>query len=104
MKGKKATKPTLQAPIKIAMVEHKGYPFMTITHNLHEGTVTTSFGPNITDDQMEKIGYIIRVALFNFADILNMKHSEGHEKEMMEQMVSDSVPPTSQEGVGNAYR
>ncbi len=70
----------------------KGYPFLTITHDLAEGTVTTSISPDITDEQLRKVGYLLRVALFNFADVLRMKDTEDEIEAMEEEDIPDEPP------------
>ncbi len=71
----------------------KGYPWITITHDLAEGTVTTSIRPGISDKDLQKVGFIIRVALFNFADVLRMKDAEEEMGEMDEEISDEPKPP-----------
>lgn len=75
----------------------KGYPWITVTHDLAEGTVTTSIGPGISEKDLQKVGFIIRVALFNFADVLRMKDAEEEMEKMDEEIPDEPKPPAQVE-------
>ena len=68
--------------------------FIVISMDLTEGIVRVEVGSGIKDEDLDKVGQVIRVALFNFADVM----SGGQSKMKMEMQHEDHdhdhpVPP-----------
>ncbi len=80
-------------------------PIITITHSLLEGTMHTSVSPDVSEEDIERVGYLIRVGLLVLAEVLSdgLARMEGEKSAPKEKKpTSESRPSTSD--AGKAYR
>lgn len=67
-------------------------PIITITHSLLEGTMHVSVAPDVSEEDMERIGYLIRVGLLALAEVLSDGLAHREEKVKPKSNPTPSIP------------